>query len=409
LRPYYGYNPYVNSGIATEFSTAAFRIGHTLVNDDVEFLDNDANPVRDELELAEAFFNPAPLKETGPDPVLKYLATDNAREVDTEIVPGLRNFLFGPPGAGGLDLASLNIQRGRDHGLSDYNSTRAAYGLPRVTSFAEITSNAALQAKLLSLYSNVDSIDLWVGGLAEDHVAGASVGPTFQKIMANQFERIRDGDRMWYARIFCGSQLQAIEQTRLSDVIRRNTTVTKLQDNVFFFDEATLASLPAKSGSLPSAVINARNVRVISASLNGTGNNPIHPNWGAAGVSLMRLAPAAYGDSISSPAGAGRTSARVISNTVSEQTAEIANARNLSDWVYGWGQFVDHDLDLTTSGGTAFDIPVPPGDPYFDPNNTGTAMIYLSRSIFDANTGTSAPNVQQQSHTINYRERRWRH
>jgi hypothetical protein len=243
LRPYYGYNPFVNSGIATEFSTA-FRIGHTLVNDDVEFFDNDANPVRDELELAEAFFNPVPLKETGPDPVLKYLATDNAREVDTEIVPGLRNFLFGPPGAGGLDLASLNIQRGRDHGLSDYNRTRAAYGLPRVTSFAEITSNAALQAKLLSLYGNVDSIDLWVGGLAEDHVAGASVGPTFQKIMANQFERIRDGDRMWYARIFWGPQLQAIEQTRLSDVIRRNTTVTKLQDNVFFFDYWNGCDLP---------------------------------------------------------------------------------------------------------------------------------------------------------------------
>src|SRR5207237_7197148 len=78
LRPYFGYDPNVNPGIATEFSTAAFRIGHTLVNDDVEFLDNDANPIRDQLDLKEAFFNPAPLKETGPDPILKYLASDNA-------------------------------------------------------------------------------------------------------------------------------------------------------------------------------------------------------------------------------------------------------------------------------------------------------------------------------------------
>ncbi len=136
LRPYAGYNPDVNAGLATEFSSAAFRIGHTLINDDIEFLDNDAVEVREGLSLAYAFFNPAPVIEVGPDPLLKYLATDNAQEVDTQLVDGLRNFLFGPPGAGGLDLASLNIQRGRDHGLADYNTVRAAYGLPTVTSFA---------------------------------------------------------------------------------------------------------------------------------------------------------------------------------------------------------------------------------------------------------------------------------
>ena len=406
LRSYFGYRPDVNAGIATEFSTAAFRIGHTLINDDVEFLDNDANPIREELALADAFFNPAAVKEAGPDPVLKYLATDNAREVDTQLVPGLRNFLFGAPGAGGFDLASLNIQRGRDHGLADYNSTRLAYGLPRVTSFAEITSNPDLQAKLFLLYGNVDSIDLWVGGLAEDHVSGASVGPTFRKIIADQFRRIRDADRFWYERIFFGQQLQALQQTRLSDIIRRNTSITKIQDNVFFFEESLLASLPGKAGFLPPALINARATRFIPASLDGKGNNQRHTTWGSAGVDLMRFAPDGYGDSVSSPAGATRPSARFISNTVSDQTTEAANARNLSDWIYGWGQFVDHDLDLTPSGNSAFDIPVPPGDPFFDPNSTGSAVIYFSRSIFDAATGFATPNVQQQTYTIIYRPSR---
>lgn len=403
LRTYCGYNPLVNAGIATEFSTAAFRIGHTLINDDVEFLDNDANDVRDEIELAEAFFNPAPLKEVGPDPVLKYLATDNAQEVDTQLVLGLRNFLFGPPGAGGFDLASLNIQRGRDHGLADYNSTRVAYGLPKVTSFAQITSDPDLQSKLFTLYNNVDSIDLWVGGLAESHVSGASVGPTFRKIMADQFERIRDGDSNWYQRIFSGPQLQALQRTHLSDIIRRNTWITKIQDNVFYFDPAALATMPVKIGTIPAGLINAATPRFAPASLTGMGNNARHPLWATAGFDLMRFAPAGYSDSLSLPAGPFRPSPRLVSNTVSEASAGIPNARLLSDWVYGWGQFLDHDIDLTPSGDDAFDIAVPSGDAYFDPDSTGTALIYFSRSIYDALTGNATPRLQQQTYTITYR------
>ena len=224
LRTYDGYKPDVNPGIATEFSTAAYRIGHTLINDDVEMLDNDGNEIEEPLALAEAFFNPSVLQAVGPDPLLKYLATDNAQEVDTRLVGGLRNFLFGPPGAGGFDLASLNIQRGRDHGLPDYNTVRAAYGLPRMADFPGITANQSVQTKLKNLYGSVDAIDLWVGGLSEDHLPGSSVGPTFQRILADQFERIRDGDRFWYQRIFKGPQLEAIEKMRLADIIRRNTS-----------------------------------------------------------------------------------------------------------------------------------------------------------------------------------------
>src|SRR5205807_2954240 len=250
------------------------------------------------------------LKETGPDPILKYLATDNAQAVDTKIVGDLRNFLFGAPGAGGFDLASLNLQRGRDHGLADYNSTRVACGLPSVTDFSQITSAPELQAKLFSLYGNVDSIDLWVGSLAEDHVFGASVGPTFRKIIANQFERLRTGDRFWYQRIFFGTQLQALQQTHLSDIIRRNTVITKIQDNVFFFDASTLGTLQPKPGSLPPALIGATNTRFSAASIDGTRNNPRHSFWGSAGFDLMPFASAAYGHALARPAGANRPRAR---------------------------------------------------------------------------------------------------
>lgn len=123
----------------------------------------------------------------------------------------------------------------------------------------------------------------------------------------------------------------------------------------------------------------------------------------------MRYAPAAYGDSLSTPGGASRPSARLVSNTVCDLPEDVHNTRLLSDWIYGWGQFIDHDLDLTTSGDVAFDVPVPLGDPYFDPNNTGTEVIYFNRSLYDAATGNSTPNVQQQVYTINYQGRHGGH
>jgi hypothetical protein len=248
LRPYLGYNPTVNPEIKNEFSTAAFRL-HTMVNDDVEFFDNSGNPITftytdsqgqtvtvdGQVQLKDAFFNPTLFRQAPIDGIYKYAASTLAEETDPQLVDSLRNFLFGQPGQGGLDLAALNIQRGRDHGLADYNTVRAAYGLPRVKSFADITSDTALQAKLQSLYGNVNNIDLWVGLAAEDHAAGASVGPTAKRIIADQFERLRDGDRLWYQRIYSGPQLAQLERTTLADVIERNTGVTGLQNDVFLF------------------------------------------------------------------------------------------------------------------------------------------------------------------------------
>ncbi|MFO0809152.1 MAG: peroxidase family protein [Gemmataceae bacterium] len=235
LRPYTGYNPNVNPGISNEFAAAAFRFGHSMLGDDVEFLNDQGVEVHDAVALKDALFNPGLIGATGIDPILKYLASDKAEEIDTRVVDSLRNFLFGSPGQGGLDLASLNIQRGRDHGLADYNTIRASVGLPRVTSFAQITSNVALQRQLQSLYGNVNNIDVWVGGLAEDHIAGGSLGPTFARIVADQFMRLRDGDRFWYQRDLTGPDLATVSQTTLASVTKNNTTLRNLQDNVFFF------------------------------------------------------------------------------------------------------------------------------------------------------------------------------
>jgi len=235
LQAYHGYRATVNPGIATEFSTAAFRFGHSMLGADIQFLDNAGNAVHDPMRLRDAFFNTPVLEQTGIDPVLKYLASDRAQEIDTKVVDDVRNFLFGLPGQGGFDLAALNIQRGRDHGLADYNSVRQAYGLPKVTSFAQITGDKATQDALAATYGTVDKLDLWVAGLAEKHLSGSSLGETFTRILVDQFSRLRDGDRYWYQNVLPAGTVAEVQRTSLADIIKRNTGVTNLQGDVFFF------------------------------------------------------------------------------------------------------------------------------------------------------------------------------
>ena len=116
------------------------------------------------MPLRDTFFKPQNLAAPGElDYLLKGLASDQQQEVDMHMVDDVRNFLFGEPLAGGFDLATLNIQRGRDHGLPDYNTVRSAFGLPKVTSFSQISSDPEVQTGLQTLYGDVNLIDPWVG------------------------------------------------------------------------------------------------------------------------------------------------------------------------------------------------------------------------------------------------------
>jgi hypothetical protein len=243
LPAYTGYKANVNPDIATEFSTALFRVGHSMLGDDVEFIANDGTPVRPGISLANAFFNPPQLQQQGISPILKYLASDPSSEIDNSITDPVRNFLFGPPGAGGFDLASLNIQRGRDHGIANYNAVRVAYGLPAIPDgrWDLISSDPTIQAKLQQLYQNVNNIDLWVGALAEDHVPGTSTGPLIRAGLVDQFTRLRDGDSFFYKNPnmdlpFSASDQAFLENNRsLSDLIRLDSAADVIQDNPFFF------------------------------------------------------------------------------------------------------------------------------------------------------------------------------
>jgi len=234
---YEAYDEEIYPNIMNVFSAAAFRLGHTLLNGDLLRIDENGVTIPEgNMELQEAFFNPMVLvNEGGMDPLFRGMATQTQQRFDTKVVSDVRNFLFGPPGAGGLDLVAININRGRERGLPSYSTIREDLGLPALNGFADITSDAEKQFQLIMMYGSVDGIDPWVGMLAEDHAPGAAIGTTVQNIMSHQFERLRNGDRLFYLNDpdFSDEDIAEINSTKLSELIKRNTDIALIQEDVF--------------------------------------------------------------------------------------------------------------------------------------------------------------------------------
>ena len=160
---------------------------------------------------------------------------------------------------------------------------------------------------------------------------------------------------------------------------------------------ADLQPQPLLSISNPTVLVAVR-------TYDGTGNNLTNTQLGSTDEQLLHVAAAEYDDGISTLAGADRPDARVISNAIAAQEEETAlNERKLSAYIYVFGQFLDHDIDLTeppTSNKESAAISVPTGDAEFDPNSTGTQAIPFSRSRYDATTGTSVANPREQINQI---------
>jgi hypothetical protein len=252
---YTGYDPTVDPSIATEFSTVAFRFGHSLLSNQIQRQDNNGNNINDPagapINLAQDFFDPTLLNPAGVmdqatgqtstdiDPILKGDADGNSQAMDVLAINEVRNLLFHNGGLkdNGQDLIARDIERARDDGIGSYNQVRVAMGLAPVTSFDQITSNRTLQNELKAVYGSVDNIDPFVGGMAEDLVKGSNLGPTFQAILINQFTRLRSGDRFFYLNeSWNADELNILFQApTLGTVIEANTHITNLQNDVFVF------------------------------------------------------------------------------------------------------------------------------------------------------------------------------
>ena len=236
IAPYHGYDPTVDARITEEFEGAAYRFGHSIVSDEISAISN-TGAFTSQQTLGESFFeDPSTFTATGADGLLRHLSGDLANPLDAHIVDGLRNLLVDPPD--GMDLAAINIQRGHDLGLGTLNQTREALGLTPYTSFDQLSSDPKTAAAFEKAYGSIDAVDLWAGGLAEDHAPGAIVGPTFAKIIGDQFTALRDGDRFYFENQHFDKQtLDEIKHTTLSDLILRNTDTTAMQSDAFVATE----------------------------------------------------------------------------------------------------------------------------------------------------------------------------
>lgn len=234
---YRGYRPATNPTATNAFATAAFRFGHSLVQHSLMRCDKTGRRVPFSIKLHEELMNPANIHNFGSvDRLMLGLAFEMAQGRDVYMTNELTRHLFQTPGHHyGMDLASLNMQRGRDHGLPAYNIWREQCGLHRFSNWGELLQvmDDDTVGRLAAVYRHVDDIDLFPGGLAEKPVIRGLVGPTFACILGQQFLNLRRGDRFWFEN---GGLVSSLTPEQLREV-RKVTLARVLCDNLDDIDE----------------------------------------------------------------------------------------------------------------------------------------------------------------------------
>ena len=240
IGPYPGYNPQVNAGTANAFATAAYRYGHSLIRLQFDRLDANYRPLAiGPLNLVNAFFNPTQFcTSLGTDPILRGLVSVNSRRVDEFLNIVLTTQHFQTNISPGMDLASLNIQRGQDHGLPPYPAWKKfCKCICNITSDFE---NELTLVRFLLNYGSLETLDLWVGGVVEGRLTNSLLGATFACIFGITFSNVRAGDRFFYENpgVFSPAQLRQIRIGTLSRVLCNNSDgINPIQPDAFLSNQ----------------------------------------------------------------------------------------------------------------------------------------------------------------------------
>jgi len=169
---------------------------------------------------------------------------------------------------------------------------------------------------------------------------------------------------------------------------------------VFVIGAASVAATSAVAAtSSTQATALPPDILLSPQTLDGSGNNKTHPDWGKVNTQYLRVAPARYSDGRSGMV-AGPNS-RAVSNRIhSDVTQNVFSERAVTQWGWLWGQFIDHNIGLKqdqAAGAPANNIPFNAGDPLESFSNT-TGSIPFTRSA--AAPGTGVSNARQQINTV---------
>ncbi len=139
IQEFVGYSSSVNSAVSLEYSQAAFRFGHSTLRETIDTIDPSHGLTGKIMgyALKEAFLSPEKYADIGPAAIALGMTHQQMNEVDEFITPALNQGLLGQP----LDLAAINIARGRDVGIPTLNDFREAVGLGRYTSWNDFGQN----------------------------------------------------------------------------------------------------------------------------------------------------------------------------------------------------------------------------------------------------------------------------
>jgi Ca2+-binding RTX toxin-like protein len=277
----------IDASILAEFAHVVYRFGHSMLNGTVDRLDNNLEVAggTEQASLLAAFLNPqmylasgATIEEINAN-IVRGLTRDVGNEIDEFVVQDLRSNLLGLP----LDLAALNIARGRETGVGTLNNVRAqlyndfsqpdlkpytswsdfarhlkhpaslinfiaAYGTHSSITSATTLADKRAAATLLVLggtgapadrlaflsatgayaggsLGGLNNVDLWIGGLAEEkNEFGGMLGSTFSFIFEYQMEHLQNGDRFYYLSRTQGTNLlNQLEPNTFTDLVMRNS------------------------------------------------------------------------------------------------------------------------------------------------------------------------------------------